>query len=435
MKKENKKNMEPSPVVEEVIDDREDIPQVEKKTKLDRKTKRLQKKMKMVKITPETDIKYRGPLSYRHLRIIGWLAFAISQIAVILALAGKVDPNIAAGSEGWRTFLNAFHDLMMPLFLVANFSFILRGHTKFKSLFIKFGVLSLAFAAGYYLIYEHYVVGFVGAFVGDRALGRDIIEEMILGVNGGSAKTLNVFIDLLLCTAFYYFLVYKPKKFFQGKKIILFRLLAILPVIYEAVSLLFKLLAANDVIATSPYAYPFFTCKPPMAFVAFLAIAIYFAHRKQRYNKLGGTDEQYEAFLKTNYNSWQVSRAISTFFILAALIDVLIIFIVVFAGMVRVANLGDGVPEELMFFEMFRGLNAAFEMGFGGSIGLVLAIPFVLLFSYTKEHDNPTPDLIIPLAGIGLVAFVYLEGLFQISKLIPDWMAKLISKFIGGGKE
>ena len=37
-----------------------------------------------------------------------------------------------------------------------------------------------------------------------------------------------------------------------------------------------------------------------------------------------------------------------------------------------------------------------------------------LLFSYNKTHKDKTWDIIIPVVGIALVAFAYIEGAFQI---------------------
>ena len=40
---------------------------------------------------------------------------------------------------------------------------------------------------------------------------------------------------------------------------------------------------------------------------------------------------------------------------------------------------------------------------------------FVLLFSYTKSYEaGGNADLLIPLAGIGLIVLTYVEGIYQI---------------------
>ena len=387
------------------------------------KAKKKRKRKKLIEYTPENDIKHRGPLSYRHLRIFAWSFFAISQIAVILSVGNKA--GLACSPEIAVDIISFFRNFMMPLFLLANFSFILRGHANFKSLIIKFSASTLGFAAGYYIIYEHYLVGLASAFLGDAASARSFLDYIFLELAGGGAKTLNVFLDLLLCTLLFYFLMYVPKKHFQGKKIIIFRLFAILPVLYEMGSLAFKFLGLTNVLPISPYAYPALTCKPPMTFVAFIAIAIFFKFRKRHFLKKGKTEEEYERFLTTKANSWQVARIITYFFIAAAAIDILIMVIVPAISMMP--YLPDEEAMSMQYIIMFLTL---YDMGFGGAIALLAIIPFTLLFDYTKEYKNKKADIIIPIAGIAAIAFIYLEGFFQLTKQVPDLIERLIERIL-----
>jgi hypothetical protein len=61
----------------------------------------------------------------------------------------------------------------------------------------------------------------------------------------------------------------------------------------------------------------------------------------------------------------------------------------------------------------------ASAMGFGNAIQLLLMPPFVLLFSYTRKPRFPILDMLIPVAGIALILFVYLEGIHQLLPLLP----------------
>ena len=408
---ENKVSKEVTEVVSEVK-----VP-VEETTKKGRKKKR---RRKLYEINTENDIKYRGPLSYRHLRMFGWFFLAVAQIAVILRIGSKASEALAASSAVAIEVLSNFSYIMMPLFLLANFSMILRSHANFKRIIILYVGLTLGFAGGYLLIYEHYVVGFTNIFVQDVTASREILDYIYNMATGSGMKTLNVFLDLLLCTMLYFFLIYRPKKFFQGKKIIIFRLFAILPVIYEIASMTLKFLKVSNVIAISPYAYPFLTCKPPLCFVAFIAITLFFAFRKKYFLKHGVEEGQYHEFLKTNANSWQVSSVTSIIFAGCAVID-LVLLLVLAAIFYNTESGNTGA------------LAAANAFQIGDSMSMVVIIPLVLLFSYTKEHKNALVDILVPIAGIGLIAFVYLEGLFQLSKMIPDLFQKIIDKITGGG--
>ena len=50
------------------------------------------------KFDTENDIRYRGPLSYRWFRIIGWLCLACAGLAILLNLDIAVFPRMPRGS-------------------------------------------------------------------------------------------------------------------------------------------------------------------------------------------------------------------------------------------------------------------------------------------------------------------------------------------------
>ena len=50
---------------------------------------------KQRKYDTESDIRYRGPLSYRTFKILGWLCIALSQVAVLLTMEARLDPGMA----------------------------------------------------------------------------------------------------------------------------------------------------------------------------------------------------------------------------------------------------------------------------------------------------------------------------------------------------
>ena len=58
-------------------------------------------------------------------------------------------------------------------------------------------------------------------------------------------------------------------------------------------------------------------------------------------------------------------------------------------------------------------------MGFGNAIQLLLMPPFVLLFSYTRTHKNKLIDIFIPIVGIVLILLVYLQGGYQVIRIMP----------------
>ena len=52
--------------------------------KRDNTDKIRRKRVKLHEITPENDIRYRGPLSFFHFQILGWLCIVLSQVALIV---------------------------------------------------------------------------------------------------------------------------------------------------------------------------------------------------------------------------------------------------------------------------------------------------------------------------------------------------------------
>ena len=75
-----------------------------------------------------------------------------------------------------------------------------------------------------------------------------------------------------------------------------------------------------------------------------------------------------------------------------------------------------GIPGDQPEFDalIVNTIQLADNLGFGKSISLLFTIPFVMLFSYSKTHNNPQVDKFIPLAGIGLIVLIYIEGIFEI---------------------
>ena len=75
--------------------------------------------------TTANDISYRGPLSYRHLLVIGWICISFKVLDLLISLGIKIDPNqpqwmLTLGKVAG--FLGAF---ALPMFLIANFAIIL----------------------------------------------------------------------------------------------------------------------------------------------------------------------------------------------------------------------------------------------------------------------------------------------------------------------
>ena len=369
------------------------------------KTEKKKRRRRLHEITAENDIKFRGPFSYRHLRIFAWLFLAMAQIATLLSVAGKLDSEWYEDISWLTSILSFFGNLTLPLFLLAAFSIILNAKDGYKTILLMYTACFFGVVLAYVFVYHHYILGLLTNIIEDRGEARNSAQSLLQIMSGNGFIAINIFADLLLCTLFTFFINYHPTKYFQGKKIIIFRLFALLPVIYELISIVLKILAVSGEITLSVYLYPFLTTKPPAMFLMFLALAVFIKIRERIYRKRGKTLAEYKKFLKTNANSLHFSVYACIIAVVTVIIDVIALVLV--AAMLY----NDGGEAAIALLE---ALSSALQLGFGQSVVLIFAIPFILLFSYTKTYKNKTVDRAIPLGGVGFLVAVYIEGVFQI---------------------
>lgn len=353
---------------------------------------------KLHEIPLDQDMKYRGPLSHRHLKIAGWLCIAISQVFVLITFFNNLKPGAVALSTPVTLILSLISSLVVPLFLLANFSLILDSDKGYKRLLLVNGLAAAGIAAVFIFLYLRYGIGLLVRLLGDKGAAVQSLNQFFSSVTASGKMGFNVFLDFFLCTLFMLFLNYRPSRFFSGKRIKIFRAFALFPLLYEAASLVLKYLAARKVLILPVIVFPFLTVKPPLLFVVFVVLAIFIKNRERRFCKNGRTHQEYLQFLKTNRNSLHFSIFTAIVFLIAGVIDLILFGILLF-----LQTKGSAQTAEI--------INS---LGFGnGSTGLILLAPFVLLFSYTRKYKNSLPDLVIPIVGVLLVIFVYLEGIYQ----------------------
>ena len=365
----------------------------------------------------DKDIKFRGPLSYRYFRLIGWMCMSIMFISMILGfvmklrgIIGAVTPEQTAAFTLASEIMSYFSALPLPLFLIANFAVILQQKNNYKKLIKSYGLILLAIYVGFIVVYYHYIVVFIMrineiSFIEARETSIELFAE--LGQQNG--LVVNVFVDLFMCVLIMFFIDYSPKKYFQGKKIILFRLFALLPILYEFGSaLLLGLMGMNGAFidftfSLPPELLPLIGKKPIGMIIAFVLICIYLKVREKKYLKKGGTKEGYELYLKTNRNSFKVAQTMSIIFLVIAVIDFLAMIIPTV-----VVYLNSGENEQVVY----KMMDTLSFFTIGKSVCLLLVVPFTLLFSYSKTHKNQKIDKFVPFIGIGLIVFAIVETLF-----------------------
>lgn len=353
--------------------------------KLTRKEKRYAKLK--AKYTNPVDIKFRGPLSYRALRIIAWIVFALGQLLVLNNVFSKLGWNfLGSGGEVAIDYISA---LAAPLFVVATFGVILSGQKTFKQALIFYGAAFVGMGLALIIFYYRYLLG----------IFKDNDTAMLIVSHMGFVVKANVFTDLFAFSLFHFFINYTPTKYFQDKKRKYFRMMAVIPVLYIIASYLIKTFSIWGYIPNLPFAVvPFLCTKSPLVFLVFAIVSIWIKFREKITRRIGLTKKEYEKFLKTNRNSLSYSGHLCTIIAIVVALEIVLIFILT---------------------AVYSHLDTSYivyiisSLSIGQTIPLLLAIPFIMLYSYTRSHKNGLIDILLPAAGIGMTVIVYLEVIYH----------------------
>ncbi len=340
------------------------------------------KKVKLMnKLLSGTDIKYRGILSYRYLRILAWVSLALAQYCLImnigLSFFGK-----SLSYPGWIfNVLVAIGHLSVPFFLLASFSIILSRNRTYKSLVLFYGVAYFLVAIAIIILYDRYI----GKVIYEISQSSESAKNVVLSLFNKKTD-FNVFGDLFILTLFNFFLNYELKKDVSVKKVVLFRCLAALPLTFALGSYVITVLAKFELITLPFEVYPFLATKSPLIYLIFICMSLWIKNRERLFVNLGATKKEYNDFLRTNKNSLSFSIHVCILFLFVSVVD--------------------------LFLTAFVPYSSNYN--FGQCIPLFIAIPFIMLFSYNKTHREKNMDLIIPFVGIILLVFAYGEAIYEI---------------------
>lgn len=338
------------------------------------------KRKKLHEVNIQDDIRYKGLLNYQHFQMFGWLCIVLSVLSGMLTLGAKLDEGLAKQTSGLLSVLANVTELSLPFLLIANFSNILNNSEGYKKQLIKNGAAALAIYAVSAGFFSRYVVGATGKLVNDPEDVLPVMTSLFRSASPGGFVAFNLFIDLFMCTLFMFFLNARPKRVLTGKKVLILRVLVLLPLAWEAVSWILKWKSAQGSITLPFWSFPLLTVKPPLTFIVFMLLALHMKTRELRFCRHGRSHEEYLAFLKTNRNSFHFSVFLAVILVLAALADFIILMVLMGYQAGSLETLASEV--EARFGEFSR---AAIAVGFGEAISLLFVAPLVLLYSYTKE--------------------------------------------------
>ena len=342
----------------------------------------VRKRSKLInKLLSDKDIKYRGFLSYRYIRILAWISLAIAQYCLIMNIGLSFFKKELAYPTWIFTILVAIGTLSVPFFLLASFSIILSRNKTYKSMVLFYGIAYILVAIAIIVIYNRYI----GKVIYEISHSSEEAKNVVLSLFNKKTD-FNVFGDLFILTLFNFFLNYELKKGSSVKKVVLFRCLAVIPLTFALGSYIITVLAKFEFINLPFEVYPFLATKSPFIYLIFICMSLWIKNRERVFVKLGATKKEYNDFLRTNKNSLSYSIHICVLFLLVSLVDLLCAMAIPYANDFK---LGQCVP-------------------------LFVAIPFIMLFSYNKTHKDKNMDLIISFIGVILVVFAYGEAIYEI---------------------
>ena len=398
MEKETATEPKEETPVEEVKEEPGQIEEKRSSKRAEKKAARKGKKEAKLKkrFFKPNDIKYQGPLSYRYLRVLAWIALAASQILVFNTVSNALF-KVDVINKFWQGFFSGVGSLSTPFFIIASFGIILSNQKRYRNILLTYGAAFLGMGLGICLFYYRYINGVLVKM----GLGETFAIDLIQSFLGGKVQV-NVFADLFAFALFHFFLNYTPEKHFKGKKIYILRAFIAIPIAFVIASYVLRIKIALTFQSMPFYIYPFLTTKAPLVFIVFCVASLWIKNRERIFIKLGATKTEYAQYLTTKRNSLAFSVQLSLIFLSTIVLEgiLLLVLIIVYMGIKK-------YPDEM--FEMVIGAYGA-----GESAYLLFTIPFVLLYSYTRKHKEGPIDVVIPIAGIGLVVFVYIEGIYQL---------------------
>ena len=382
----------------------------------------MAKRLKLHEVSLENDIKFRGPISFQGFQVLGWLCIVASVAQALLNLARSVDPYTAQMTEKIVPIVETMASLSLPFLLIANYSRILSNAEGYKKQLIRTGGTAVAITVGSYFFYNRYIAGNVRIFMDEPDQAEAFLDSTIQSVAVNGFIAFNIFIDLFLCALFMFFMNVRPKKVFTGKKVLILRFLALVPVAYEVASLTLKYLAASHQITLPLWSYPLLTVKPPMTFVLFMLLAFHIKVRERRFRKHGRSHEEYLAYLETNRNSLHFSLWLMFLLVITALLDLAALI-----GFSAVTAAEAGALEDENQLMMF--VKSAAALGFGMTIQQLFLLPLMPLYSYSRIPKSKTFGLLIPVIGIALIFLLVLEFIhLGLALYIPQLKATLAEK-------
>ncbi len=355
----------------------------------------------------DNDMKFRGRISYRAMRIIASFFVLLSSIGTILMVYESLLDTETQKSqievlENITTIFTVLSFSAMPLMILSKFYLVIRNRESFRSMILKFLALTLTFYAIFLIVYFHFGMTLINVlYEGPSLQEKMALLDSIIKSVFSSFLSFNLFIDIFLCTLTAFFFTYRPKKYFQGKKLIIFRCFAALPIIYDLASMTLRGLDKAAIVNVPAVILPLFSVKPPLLFIIFLSLIAYVKIRERIYIKKGGTHEGYNEYMKSNHASFHFALFTSISLLIASAIDIILLY-TLYKGV-------DLEAPETPTYIIFLNTMGVGRLAYG-----FIVVPFVFFSNYNIYHKNQMIDSLLPVVFFGLTIITFIEGFFQI---------------------
>lgn len=331
-----------------------------------------------------TDVRYKAPFSGKLLQVMAYAILIFSHFYLMFVFAQEV--IVAENVPGWAFAMLQFSDVIkgaaLPLILLAAFNTIMNRSRDVRLFAIRYVICSLVLFLLYILIFYRYLVGTVSLFfdLPAKEVAAEVFDFLIASVP--KFMNYNVFVDLANCSLFFFFISYTPKR--QNKKLLVFiRSLSVLPILAVVGCCVFNYTVAFWEIAYPPEILFILPCRSPSMHLIFFALALFIKYRYALVARFKG-EEYCDLYKGSNKDNLTFSVFCALTIIAVSLID---------------------------FLFSFSPIMCA--MGFGDSYAVAIVAPLTLLFSYNKPIRSSSLDILIPLLSIGIIAFIYIEGVFM----------------------
>jgi hypothetical protein len=328
------------------------------------------------------DVKYKAPFSGKLLHVASYLLLIFSHFHLMSIFVQVLQYEDA---PSWVSAMLQFSDIMksasLPLLLLAAFNTIMNKSRDIRLFVIQYVACSLILFTIYLLAFYRYLVGFFSLLFdtpkAETAAG--IFDFLITSIP--KFMNYNIFVDLANCSLFFFFIYYTPK--IKSKKfLIFFRSLCVIPILVVVGCCVFNYTVEFHEVAYPPAILFILPCRSPSMHLIFFLLALFIKYRYAIVAKLRG--EEYCSLYKgSNRDNLVFSLFCAATIIVVSLLDFLCSF----------------SPTML-------------AMGFGDSYTVAIVAPIVLLFAYNKPIKASPLDILIPLISFGVIAFIYVEGVF-----------------------